>query len=126
CRPLGGRRRSVRGILAAGMTRPGPGRRLTSRLVGVRVANRWTKPEPPLALVPRLRVPFAIVHGTDDRFIPVRDAVELHEAAPGPTPIDIVPGLGHAFEAPWSDAGRRSVSWVLERDAERRPALAAN
>jgi uncharacterized protein len=109
--------KNVRGILAAAMTRTGPGRRLTSRLVGVRVANRWTNPEPPLALVPRLRVPFAIVHGTEDRFIPVRDAVELHEAATGPTRIDIVPGLGHAFEAPSVAAVRESVAWVLERHA---------
>jgi uncharacterized protein len=105
--------RNVRGILAAAMTRTPPGRKLTSRLVGVRVANRWTNPEPPLALVPRVKAPFAIVHGTADHFIPVRDAIELHEATRGPSHIEIVAGLGHAFEPPSIDAVRRSVAWAL-------------
>jgi alpha-beta hydrolase superfamily lysophospholipase len=109
--------RNVRGMLAAAMTRTGPGRRVTSRLVGVRVAGRWTNPEPPVALVPRVRAPLALVHGTADRFIPVRDAVELHDAATGPSRLDIVAGLGHAFEPPSIDAVRRAVAWTLDRYA---------
>jgi alpha-beta hydrolase superfamily lysophospholipase len=109
--------RNVRGVLAAAMTRTGVGRRVTSRLCGVRVASRWTNPEPPAALVPRVRAPFAIVHGTEDRFIPVRDAVELHDAATSPSRIDIVAGLGHAFEPPSIDAVRRSVAWTMDRHA---------
>lgn len=109
--------RNVRGMLAAAMTRTAPGRRVTSRLAGVRVAQRWTNPEPPVTLVPRVRAPFAIVHGTADRFIPVRDAVELHDAATGPSRLDIVAGLGHAFEAPSIEAVRRAVAWTLDRHA---------
>src|SRR3954467_5086995 len=106
--------RNVRGVLAAAMTRTGVGRRLTSKLVRVRVASRWTNPEPPAALVPRVEAPFAIVHGTEDRFIPVRDAVELHDAATSPSRIDIVAGLGHAFEPPSIDAVRRAGDWALD------------
>jgi alpha-beta hydrolase superfamily lysophospholipase len=106
--------RNVLGVLTAAMTRTGIGRRVTARVCRVRVASRWTNPEPPLALVPRVRVPFAIVHGTDDKFIPLRDAIELHDASKGPARLDIVAGLGHAFEAPSIDAVRRSVTWVLE------------
>jgi pimeloyl-ACP methyl ester carboxylesterase len=106
--------RNVRGVLAAAMTRTGVGRRLTSRLCRVRVASRWTNPEPPAALVPRVKAPFAVVHGTEDRFIPVRDAVELHDAATGPSRLDVVAGLGHAFEPPSIDAVRRAVAWALD------------
>jgi alpha-beta hydrolase superfamily lysophospholipase len=107
--------RNVRGVLAAAMTRTGPGRRLTARLTRVRVASRWTNPLPPVALVPNVRMPLAIVHGTDDRFIPLRDAQELHDAAPGPARLDVVAGMGHAFEAPAIDAVRRAVTWALDR-----------
>ncbi|MCU1430474.1 MAG: phospholipase/Carboxylesterase family protein [Actinomycetia bacterium] len=113
--------RNVRGLLAVVMTRTGAGRRLTSRLVGVRVANRWTNPEPPMALVPRVTAPFAVVHGTEDHFIPVRDAFELHEAATSPSRIDIIAGLGHAFEPLSIEAVRQSVAWVRDRHAAALP-----
>jgi alpha-beta hydrolase superfamily lysophospholipase len=113
--------RNVRGVLAAAMTRTRVGRRLTSRLVRVRVASRWTNPEPPADLVPRVTAPYAIVHGTEDRFIPVRDAIELHDAALSPSRIDIVAGLGHAFEPPSIEAVQRAVDWVLARHAASLP-----
>jgi pimeloyl-ACP methyl ester carboxylesterase len=109
--------RNVLGVLSAAMTRTGLGRRVTARVCRVRVASRWTNPAPPLELVPQVRVPFAIVHGTDDKFIPLRDAIELHDATKGPARLDIVAGLGHAFEAPSIDAVRRGVTWALEHHA---------
>jgi alpha-beta hydrolase superfamily lysophospholipase len=107
--------RNVRGVLGAAMTRTGLGRRLTARLCQVRVAARWTNPDPPVALVPRVRAPYAVVHGTDDRFIAVRDAIALHDAATSPSRLDIVSGLGHAFEPKSIEAVRQAVAWVLER-----------
>lgn len=89
--------RNVRGVLAAAMTRTPPGRRLISKLSGVRVAPRWTNPEPPLAMVPRLRIPVAFVHGTADHFIDVRDAAQLHAAAPDPKLLLVAADMGHAF-----------------------------
>jgi fermentation-respiration switch protein FrsA (DUF1100 family) len=95
------------------MTRTRLGRRATSKLVGVRVASRWTQPAPPIALVTQLRVPATFVHGTDDRFIAVRDAAELWQATPEPRRLTIVRGMGHAFEPAALDAVRAGVEWAL-------------
>jgi alpha-beta hydrolase superfamily lysophospholipase len=107
--------RNVRGLLAAGMTRTPVGRRLMARLCRVRIASRWTNPVAPAELVPQVEAPLAIVHGTEDRFIPVRDAVELHDAARHPSRLDVVPGLGHAFEPASIAAVQRGVNWALDR-----------
>jgi hypothetical protein len=106
--------RNARGMLAAAMTRTGLGRRVTSRLVRVRVAPRWTNPTPPIQLVPRLRVPTTYVHGTDDRFIPLRDAALLSEATPEPRRLVIVRGMGHAFEPIGIEPVRDAVAWALD------------
>jgi hypothetical protein len=116
--------RNIRGVLGVAMTRTGLGRRLAVRLCHVRVASRWTNPAPPLALVPRVRAPYAVVHGTEDRLLAVRDAVELYDAATSPARIDIVAGMGHAFEPMAVDAVRRSVNWALERHRANTPASA--
>jgi alpha-beta hydrolase superfamily lysophospholipase len=105
--------RNARGILAAAMTRTGLGRRLTSRLIGVRVAARWTNPLPPIALVTNLHTPVTYVHGSDDPFIAARDADELFDATPEPRQLVLVPGMGHAFEALAIDPVREAVAWAL-------------
>ena len=105
--------RNVRGVLAAAMTRTPPGRRLISKLSGVRVAPRWTNPEPPLAMVPRLRMPVAFVHGTADHFIDVRDAAELHAAAPEPKHLLVVADMGHAFGPLAIRAIGDATTWVV-------------
>ncbi len=74
--------RNVRGVLAAAMTRTRVGRRATHRLCGVRIADQWTNPAPPIELAPLLTVPITFIHGTDDRFIAVRDAARLWDATP--------------------------------------------
>jgi alpha-beta hydrolase superfamily lysophospholipase len=108
--------RNARGMLAAAMTRTGVGRRITSRLVGVRVARRWTNPVPPLDLAPWLRVPVAYIHGTNDRFIAVRDAARLWEATPEPRRLTVVRGMGHAFETSAIEPIRDAVSWALAHE----------
>jgi len=105
--------RNARGVLGALMTRTRLGRRATARFVGVRVAPRWTNPEPPIALAARVRVPVAYVHGARDRLIPARDVRELVAATPGPKRFCVVPEMGHAFEPAAIDAIRDAVSWVL-------------
>jgi alpha-beta hydrolase superfamily lysophospholipase len=105
--------RNVRGVLAAAMTRTSVGRRATARLVGVRVAPRWTNPEPPIALVSRLRVPTTYIHGTADHFIATRDASELSTATPEPRRLVIVPDMGHAFEPIAVAPIRDAVAWAL-------------
>ena len=105
--------RNARGVLGALMTRTRLGRRATARFVGVRVAPRWTNPEPPVALAARVRVPIAYVHGERDRLIPTRDARELVAATPGPKRFSVVPDMGHAFEPASVDAIGQAVAWVL-------------
>jgi alpha-beta hydrolase superfamily lysophospholipase len=105
--------RNLHGILAALMTRTGPGRMLTARLSGVRVARAWTNPLPPIELVPTLTIPSAFVHGTADRFIAARDAARLWEAAPEPRKLIVVRGMGHAFEPVAIDPIREAVDWAL-------------
>ena len=108
--------RNARGVLAAAMTRTPPGRRLMFRLSGVRIANRWTNPTPPIDLVPALAVPTVFVHGTDDRFIPVHDAALLAAATPEPRRITVVRGMGHAFEPSAIEPIREAIEWALDRE----------
>ena len=107
--------RNVRGILGATMTRTWLGRRATARLIGVRVASRWTNPLPPLELAARVVTPVAYVHGTHDRLISARDATELADATRGPHRLTLVPGMGHAFEPSAIDPVREAVAWVFDR-----------
>ena len=55
-------------------------------------------PRPPIELVPKLEVPYAVIHGRADPFISVNDAEALYAVAHDPRRIDLVDGLGHAFE----------------------------
>jgi alpha-beta hydrolase superfamily lysophospholipase len=111
--------RNARGVLAAAMTRTSAGRRLTTRLSGVRVAARWTAPAPPIALVPQLAIPAVFIHGTADRFIAPRDAAELFEAAGEPRRLVVVPDMGHAFDPLGIEPVRAAVTWVLSKHSAR-------
>jgi len=107
--------RNLRSVLAALLTRTPPGRAVCARWLKVALASRWTNPEPPVELAARTVAPLAVVHGTDDRFIPVQAAQELHSATAEPRRVEVVAGMGHAFDAlavvPILDA----VEWVLQR-----------
>ena len=105
--------RNVRGILGATMTRTWIGRRATARMCGVRVAARWTNPSPPVELAARVSVPVAYVHGTADRFISSRDAIELANATPEPHRLTLVPGMGHAFDPRGHTAIIEAAEWAL-------------
>jgi alpha-beta hydrolase superfamily lysophospholipase len=105
--------RNARSVLAAAITRTPPGRALAQRYLRVSLASRWTSPVPPVELVARVDGPVAIVHGSGDKFIPLAAARELHAAATEPRRLTIVPGMGHAFEAPAVAPIVESVEWVL-------------
>jgi alpha-beta hydrolase superfamily lysophospholipase len=105
--------RNVQGVLAAGLTRTRVGRAVAARWMGVQVSPQWTNPEPPIALVPKVQVPVAILHGAADRFVPASDAVELYEAAGEPRRLRIVPAMGHAFAPQSVPAIRDAVEWAL-------------
>jgi fermentation-respiration switch protein FrsA (DUF1100 family) len=82
--------------------------------MGVQVAPRWTNPEPPIELVPKVQAPVAFLHGDADRFVPASDAAELYEVAGEPRRLQIVPAMGHAFAPQSVTAIRDAVDWVLE------------
>jgi fermentation-respiration switch protein FrsA (DUF1100 family) len=48
------------------------------------------------ALIGQLRVPLLMLHGTEDRAIPIAEARRLYAAAPGPKEMIEVPGAPHA------------------------------
>lgn len=105
--------RSPVGVLSMLMTRTSPGRWMAARYARVRVAPRWTNPVPPIELVQSVQVPLVVVHGTRDRFIPVRDAYELYLSASCERRLEIVDAMGHAFEACAVDRIVQAVEWAL-------------
>lgn len=112
--------RSAQGILAAALTQTSVGRRLADRAMRVRLSPVWTNAEPPTALVERIGVPLALVHGQGDRFIRPADGVELYRHARDPKRLDLVPGMGHAYDVLGVAPITSSVEWVL---AVRSPAV---
>lgn len=106
--------RNARGVFAAALTRTPMGRAVAARWMRVQVAPRWTNPEAPIALVPRIKVPLAFVHGADDRFVPASAARDLHAAAHEPRRLDVVDRMGHAFEPASVPVIRTAVDWALD------------
>lgn len=125
--PARWRLRTPRAALAAVLTRTRAGRRLARRL-GVRLDATWRWAEPPDALAARLAAPLAVVHGTDDRFMPAGEAEILHGAggaaglAPGRRRLDVVERMGHAFCPRGLGAIGAAVDWCLAQPAAGQPA----
>jgi alpha-beta hydrolase superfamily lysophospholipase len=105
--------RTLRSLLGMGLTRTRPGRKLTARRLGARVASRWTWPTAPVMLVDRITAPLAIIHGARDRFILPRAAEELYAFANDPRRLEVVPGMGHAFDAVGTPVIENAIDWVL-------------
>jgi uncharacterized protein len=105
--------RNARGVLSALLTHTPPGRRVARHSLGIRIARPAPRPAPPIELIPRVSVPIAIVHGSADPFIPVDDARALYAVAPDPRWIDLVDGMGHAFEPEAIQPVLSAVDWVL-------------
>lgn len=105
--------RNLLGLLSAGLTRTPIGRALAARHLNVRIAPRWTDPEPPVDLIARITAPLALVHGTHDRFIATADAHELFGQCAGPRRLDVVPGMGHAFGGEAIQPILEAVDWAL-------------
>jgi pimeloyl-ACP methyl ester carboxylesterase len=105
--------RTLRTLGAAALTQTRPGRWLAARHLNVRLVPRWSRPEPPVALASRLRMPLVVVHGASDRFIPAAEARVLARAAGGPCRLVVVPRMGHAFDPLAVPAVADAVTWVL-------------
>lgn len=94
--------RSPRAAVAAAITRTRAGRHVARRL-GARLDSTWRWSDPPEALAGRLSVPLAVVHGTDDRFMPASEAAVLHAArarTSAGTGADTGDGTGSAGSSP--------------------------
>ena len=74
---------------------PRPLARLALARAGSLAGVSLTRPRP-LDLAPRVATPTLIVHGADDRLIPLADARRLAEAFPRPALLIDVAGAGHA------------------------------
>jgi alpha-beta hydrolase superfamily lysophospholipase len=105
--------RTLRSLLAVGLTQTRAGRALTARRLGARVSPKWTWAEPPVSLVEHIAVPIAFIHGARDRFILPRAAAELYEHAAEPKRLEIVPGMGHAYDNVGTPAIYGAIDWVL-------------
>ena len=52
-----------------------------------------------LKYMPRITVPLLVVHGKEDRVIPVAMGIAVHAASAGPKEIAVLPGAGHSDHA---------------------------
>jgi len=107
--------RNARGLTSAAMTQTSLGRWAARRYVGVRIARNVQRPAPPIDLVNRVGAPVAVIHGRADPFIPSADATALHGAARDPRRLELVDGMGHAFEAPSIEPILGAIDWILGR-----------
>ncbi len=106
---------NVKGLLATAMSRTRLGRYLTARHLGVRVHPEWSDPPSPLMVTAGISSPLAVIHGQADRMIPSSEAHLLAAGAAGPTRLDIVDGMGHAFDPRGIPAIVAGVQWVLQQ-----------
>jgi alpha-beta hydrolase superfamily lysophospholipase len=105
--------RTWRSLLAVGLTQTKPGRALAARRLGARISPSWTWADPPIQLVEKVSAPIAFIHGARDRFILPKSAAELYEVAPEPRRLEIVPGMGHAYDPAGTAAILGAIQWVL-------------
>jgi alpha-beta hydrolase superfamily lysophospholipase len=103
----------VRALITVGLARTKAGRWLAARQLGVRINPVWSAPEPPRSLVTRVSSPVAIVHGSRDRMIPHRAALELHARGEPNRRLVLVPDMGHAFDPAGHTAIYEAVDWIL-------------
>lgn len=106
--------RNGRGLLSMLITQTPLGRDFARRQMGVRIARCGPRPAPPVEIVGEVGAPVAIVHGRADPFISVDDADGLFAAAHEPRRLEIVEGLGHAFEPAATPAILTALGWCLE------------
>lgn len=97
--------------------------------VAVRLARRtritprgWVRePEAPYAVAGRISpVPFLVVHGDSDPFLPVEHAEQLYDAAGEPRELWVEPGFGHAEGAMTPALMGRIGDWAAARSLENR------
>jgi uncharacterized protein len=111
--------RSVKGLLLALLTRTPPGRSLVAKQMNVRLSRRWEGGEPPTSMAARLEVPLAVIHGRADGYLAHTEASDLYDAARGPRRLDVIDGMGHAFDARAIPAIVDAAEWALSLSVTR-------
>jgi len=114
--------RNIRGFFSTFLTRTRLGRALAERKLGVKIDPVWADPPPPADLTGRIRVPLAVIHGDADQMIPPTAATQLVDGSCGAARLDIVPGMGHAFDPLGIPAILDAVDWTLRQPAHESPA----
>jgi len=114
--------RNVRSMFSAFLTRTRVGRAFAERRLGVKIDPVWADPPPPVDLTGRIRVPLAVIHGDADQVIPPTAAAQLVDRAGGSARLEIVPGMGHAFDPLGIPVILDAVDWALRRPAAESPA----
>ncbi len=109
--------RNLRAVFSTFLTRTRVGRAIARRHLGVRIDPVWAAPPPPVELTGRIRAPLAIIHGDADQMIPPAAAAQLVEGFGGEARLDIVAGMGHAFDPAGIPAILGAVDWTLTRSS---------
>ncbi|GAA4858285.1 alpha/beta hydrolase [Saccharopolyspora cebuensis] len=90
-----------------------PHGRFSARLLGVRLAPPWPEvPVSPIELVSRVTVPLLLVHGDQDHYFPLSDAVALAEAGDGELWVE--PTMRHAESATTPELVDRIARWAAD------------
>jgi fermentation-respiration switch protein FrsA (DUF1100 family) len=90
------------------------GRRLGSRMVGLRLAEPWvTPPVAPLQVVSAIApTPLLLVHGDRDEYFPLEHFRSLAQAAGPMATAWVVPGFGHAESGATAPLVERIGRWA--------------
>ncbi|WP_093264198.1 alpha/beta hydrolase [Saccharopolyspora shandongensis] len=90
-----------------------PHGRWSARLLGVRLAPPWPDvPISPIEVASRIPVPLLVVHGDQDHYFPVADALALSEAGGGE--FWLVPGMRHAESSTSAELVDRIAGWAAD------------
>lgn len=92
------------------------GRRLGSRLVGIRLGPPWpVNPPAPVELVSSIApTPLLLVHGDRDAYFPLEHFRLLAQAAGPAATVWVVPGMGHAENGMTGPLAERIGRWARE------------
>ncbi len=108
------------GALVIGLARTRVGRQIAKHHLHVQIAPRTGSPFSPAELVRDIMIPIAIVHGDQDRYIPPSDAHAIYQACKSPyRRLDLVPGMGHAFDQKALTAVNNALDWLLAQNSFR-------
>jgi fermentation-respiration switch protein FrsA (DUF1100 family) len=111
---------SAPGALVIGLARTRLGRQIAKHHLHVRIVPTWNPPPFPAELVRHILIPIAIVHGDQDRYLPPSDAHAIYQASNSPCRrLDLVPGMGHAFDQKALTAVNNALDWLLAQRSVR-------